>query len=146
MRYLPVVHGQQVLGVMNATSLMQQHSASPTALTVACGISSQHDLTGLIQATAKTQQLQHAGSQPGQHQQRGHGDCRYAASVKTFTEHGGQCCIEPHLLRASQAFPSRHHRVRVKRYGIDTLVPQPQRKIWVVARALATNTNVLALL
>jgi hypothetical protein len=146
MRYLPVVHGQQVLGAMNATSLIQQHSASPTALTVACGISSQHDLTGLIQATAKTQQLQHAGSQPDQHQQRGHGDCRYAASVKTFTEHGGQCCIEPHHLSASQAFPSRHHRVRVKRYGVDTLVPQPQRKIWVVARALATNTNVLALL
>jgi hypothetical protein len=141
---MPGVHDQQVLGVMNATSRMQQHSASPTALTVACGISFQHDLTG--QATAKTQQLQQAGSQPDQHQQRDHGDYRYAASVKTFTEHGGQCCIEPHLLRASQAFPSRHHRVRVKRYGIDTLVPQPQRKIWVVARALATNTNVLALL
>ncbi|MFB1017195.1 MAG: DUF294 nucleotidyltransferase-like domain-containing protein, partial [Burkholderiaceae bacterium] len=60
MRYLPVVHGQQVLGVMNATSLMQKHSAWPTALTAACGISSQHDLTGLIQATAKTQELQHS--------------------------------------------------------------------------------------
>jgi CBS domain-containing protein len=56
--HLPVVQGQQVLGVITATSLMQTHSASPAA--IAHDISSQHDLTGLIQATAKTQELQHS--------------------------------------------------------------------------------------
>ena len=56
--HLPVVQGKQVLGVITATSLMQTHSASPAA--VAHDISSQHDLTGLIQATAKTQELQHS--------------------------------------------------------------------------------------
>ncbi|MDP4607683.1 MAG: DUF294 nucleotidyltransferase-like domain-containing protein [Burkholderiaceae bacterium] len=56
--HLPVMQGARVLGVITATSLMQTHNASPVA--VANDIRSQHNVDGLVKATANTSELQHS--------------------------------------------------------------------------------------